>query len=87
MQNTAPVSSVGGRGAHEGSRVHTVHSPGSDEVGKVLHDLQGHASLLPGEPPLVGRVKGQSEDVLNVGQQLQAEKTRGNEEKQRGRGQ
>ena len=83
MQIVAPASGVGTGACSESVRVRVGHSPGSDEVGKVLHDLQGHAFLLPGKLPLVGRVKGQPEGILDIGQQFQAEKTHGNKEEQR----
>lgn len=48
------------------------HSPGSDEVGEVLHDFQRCAFLLRSELPPVGRVEGQPESVLSISQQFQA---------------
>lgn len=60
---------------------HVVHSPRPEEVGKVLHDRQGHAFLLQRKLPLVGGMEGKPEGMLNVGQQVQAEETRGGEEK------
>lgn len=67
-----------GRDAHDSLQAHMVHSPGSDEVGKILHDFQGKAFLLQSKLPLVGRVEGKPKGIQNICQQFQAGKTHGN---------
>ena len=67
-----------GRDAHDSLQAHMVHSPGSDEVGKILHDFQGKAFLLQSKLPLVDRVEGKPKGIQNICQQFQAGKTHGN---------
>lgn len=73
------------RGRAAGVRVAAgthVHSPRSDKVGKELHDFQRQALLLQSKLPLVDRIEGKPEGILNICQQFQAEETRGNKKKQ-----
>ena len=64
-----------GRDAHDSLQAHVVHSPRSDEVGKILHDFQGKAFLLQSKLPLVGRVEGNPKGIQDICQQFQAGKT------------
>lgn len=74
---------LGWAGAHSDCIRHVVHSPRADEVGKVLQDFQGRAFLLLGKLALVGRVQGQPKGILDIGQQVQAEETHGDKQKQK----
>lgn len=64
-------------------QAHVVHSPRSDEVGKILHDFQGKAFLLQSKLPLVGRVEGKPKGISNICQQFQAGKTHGKKKDQK----
>lgn len=68
--NAALVFGVGAGVPSDSIQAHVLHSPRSDEVGKVLHDFQRHAFLLRSKLPLVGRMEGKPEGILNVSQQL-----------------
>lgn len=78
-----PKAASASSGGVPSIQARVVHSPRSDEVGKVLHDFQGHVFLLQSKLPLIGRVEGKPKEILHIGQQLQAEKTHRNKDKQK----